>query len=253
LNYNKITNPENVTIDVIEKYLIFLLNERKVSASHYKHVVRGLTVLFNEIYNKNFKTLNLVKAPKRIRIPVVLSKQEINRILDNVSNMKHKAIFITIYSAGLRVDEAVKLTKDSIESDRNLIKVIGKGNKERYSILAKYTVEFLREYWRKYRPLKWLFPSAQYKTKPLSARTVQKEFKKAVLKAGITKKGVVVHTLRHSFGTHLYEAGVDLRTIQELMGHTTPTTTAMYVHVSKRMISNVLSPMDSFNERTENK
>ncbi len=159
--------------------------------------------------------------------------------------MKHKAIFITIYSAGLRVDEAVKLTLNSIESKRNLLKVIGKGNKERYTILGKYTLEFLREYWKKYRPTYWLFPSGQYKENPLSARTVQKEFKKAVQKAGITKKGVVVHTLRHCFGTHLYEAGVDLRTIQELMGHTTPTTTAMYVHVSKRMISKVISPIDT--------
>ena len=111
--------------------------------------------------------------------------------------------------------------------------------------MGKYTLEFLREYWKKYRPDSWLFPSGQYKAQPLSARTVQKEFKKAVQKAGITKKGVVVHTLRHCFGTHLYEAGVDLRTIQKLMGHTSPATTAMYIHVSKRIISNVVSPIDT--------
>ena len=232
-------------LEVIKNYLVYLVEEKKISSSHYKHVIRSLTILFNEIYNKNFKILELVKSPKCHRIPVVLSKQEINKIFSNVTNLKHKAIFITIYSAGLRVNEALKLSLNSIESQRNLIKVVGKGNKERYTILGKYTLEFLREYWKEYRPSYWLFPSGQYKDKPLSARTVQKEFKKAVQKVGITKKGVVVHTLRHSFGTHLYEAGVDLRTIQKLMGHTSPATTAMYIHVSKRIISNVISPIDT--------
>jgi len=118
----------------------------------------------------------------------------------------------------------------------------GKGNKDRYTLLAKRTLNILREYWRSYRPVDWLFPGKQ-KHMPISSRTIQKVFEKALHKAGIKKKATV-HTLRHSFATHLLEAGCDLYHIQHLLGHTTAKTTAIYLHITRKDLARVVSPID---------
>lgn len=151
-----------------------------------------------------------------------------------VRNLKHRAILTTIYSAGLRLGEARNLCINDIDSKRMLIRIIqSKGNKDRYAILAQKTLILLREYWKRYRPESWLF-YGRLKTEPISSRTIQKIFSNACKKANINKPATV-HTLRHSFATHLMETGIHLRYIQTLLGHNSPKTTAIYTHVCQRI------------------
>jgi site-specific recombinase XerD len=164
-----------------------------------------------------------------------------------IKNLKHRAILMTIYSAGLRISEALHLKLTDIDSQRMMIRVAhGKGNKDRYTLLGKRNLEILREYWKKYRPVDWLFCNPSRK-KPLSTTAVRRAFAKALRKAGI-RKPATVHTLRHSFATHLLEAGTDLYHIQQLLGHTNPRTTAVYLHLSRKELSKVTSPLDLLEE-----
>ena len=160
-----------------------------------------------------------------------------------VSNLKHRALLMMIYSAGLRVGEAVRLRVEDVDSERRLLHVRqGKGRKDRYVMLSEVALESLRDYWRAYRPTKWLFPG-QREGCHLHERTVEKILKQACQKAGI-RKDISVHTLRHSFATHLLEAGIDLRYIQEMLGHKSSKTTEIYTHVSERNIAAIRSPLD---------
>jgi site-specific recombinase XerD len=154
---------------------------------------------------------------------------------------------MTIYSAGLRISEALQLKLSDIDSQRMTIRVEhGKGNKDRYTLLGKRNLDILREYWRKYHPEDWLFCNPSRK-KPLSTNAVRRVFYKALRQAGI-KKPAIVHTLRHSFATHLLEAGTDLYHIQHLLGHTNPKTTAVYLHLSRKELTKVTSPLDLLEE-----
>jgi site-specific recombinase XerD len=154
---------------------------------------------------------------------------------------------MTIYSAGLRLNEAIHLKVSDIDSQRMMIRVEqGKGDKDRYTLLANRTLDLLREYWREYRPKDWLFYGYSFE-RPLSSRSIQRVFDKALHQAGI-KKPATVHTLRHSFATHLLEAGTDLYHIQHLLGHTTPKTTTIYLHLSRKDLVRVISPIDLLEE-----
>ncbi|MCM8827609.1 MAG: tyrosine-type recombinase/integrase [Candidatus Omnitrophica bacterium] len=173
-----------------------------------------------------------VKRPHKDReLPVVLSREEVAKILNSVNNIKHKAILMLVYSAGLMVSEVVKLKTEDIDSKRMLIHIKGsKGRKDRYTLLSEKALTILRRYWIEYRPQKWLFDGAKPE-RHISIRTAQKIFEHACKKAGI-KRDVTVHRLRHSFATHLLESGTDLRYIQEILGHKHSKTTVIYTHVS---------------------
>jgi integrase/recombinase XerD len=152
-------------------------------------------------------------------------------------------ILFLIYSAGLRVGEVVKLTPQDIDSQRMLIHIIqGEGRKDRYTILSVVALEQLRKYYKLYKPEKWLFPG-QNKKEYLTVRTVERIFENACTLAKISKK-VSVHSLRHSFATHLLESGIDLRYIQELLGHASSKTTEIYTHVTEKSLSKIESPLD---------
>jgi integrase/recombinase XerD len=166
------------------------------------------------------------------------------KILSSIDNIKHRAILMLVYSAGLRVGEVVKLKPKDIDSKRMLIYIRGsKGRKDRYTILSESVLKILREYWQQYKPQEWLFEGAKPE-KHISIRTTQKIFEHACEKAGI-KKEITIHTLRHSFATHLLESGADLRYIQELLGHKHIKTTEIYTHVSVKSIGKIRSPLDS--------
>jgi len=186
-----------------------------------------------------------IKRPKKDKkLPVVLNKDEVLRIFSSVKNVKHRAILMLTYSSGIRVGEVVRLKKDDIDSKRRLIHIKGsKGRKDRYTLLSDTALKALREYWKEYRPKIWLFPG-QDKNKHISVRSVEKIFSTACHKADITKH-VTVHSLRHSFATHLLESGVDLRYIQELLGHKNSKTSEIYTHVSTRDIGRIKSPLDA--------
>jgi site-specific recombinase XerD len=176
-------------------------------------------------------------------LPVVLSQEEVTKILSAVSNVKHKVILMLIYSAGLRVGEIVKLKVEDIDRESKVIRIrAAKGMKDRYTILSDVTLETLREYWKEYRPKNWLF-SGQDKERHITTRTVEKIFSNTCKEVGILKEATV-HSLRHSFAAHLLESGVDLRYIQEILGHKSSKTTEIYTHVSTRDLGKIKSPLD---------
>lgn len=188
--------------------------------------------------------IDLERPKKEKKLPEILSKNEISKLLKAVKNLKHKAILYLVYSAGLRVGEVVKLKPTDIDSDRMLIPIIqGKGKKDRYTILSETALSILRQYVKVYKPEHWLFPG-QHPDKHLTERSVQKVFGNARIDAKI-RKDVSVHNLRHSFATHLLEGGVNLRYIQELLGHSSSKTTEIYTHVTQKNLSNIISPLDT--------
>jgi len=233
---------DNIREEDIKDFLFHLVEEKKVATSTLNSAINALKFYYGTILKKNFAYE--VKRPRKDKkLPVVLSKEEVAKILSAVDNIKHKAILMLVYSAGLRVSEVVKLKPEDIDSKRNLIRVKGaKGRKDRYTLLSDVALNTLREYWREYEPKKWLFPGIKPERR-ISTRTVQVIFEHAKLKAGIMKE-VSVHSLRHSFATHLLERGTDLRYIQELLGHKSSKTTEIYTHVSNKYLRKIRSPLD---------
>lgn len=235
--------PSEINDNDIKDYLVYLTEEKQSATSTLNQAINALKFYYGSMLKKKF--LYEIKRPRKDKkLPTVLSKEEVTRILSSVDNSKHKAILMLVYSAGLRVGEVVKLKPEDIDSKRMLIHVRGsKGRKDRYTLLSKMALEILREYWKKYRTEKWLFGGAR-EGRYLSIRSVDKIFRNACAKAGI-KKDVSMHTLRHSFATHLLEGGTDLRYIQELLGHAHSKTTEIYTHVSTKSIGMITSPLDT--------
>lgn len=183
------------------------------------------------------------RPKKENKLPDVLSQQEVIQILNTVKNIKHRAILILTYSAGLRVSEVVKLKIGDIDHNRMLIHIRnGKGKKDRYTVLSKGAFETLRTYITSYNVIDWVFPG-EHPIHHITERTVQRIFENARDKAKI-KKEVSIHSLRHSFATHLLEGGTDLRYIQELLGHKSSKTTEIYTHVTEKDIRRIRSPFD---------
>jgi len=244
LNFIK-KNPSEINNNDIKDYLIYLFEKKRASTSTLNQAINALKFYYGNILKRKF--VFEVKRPKKDKkLPVVLSKEEVAEILDSVDNIKHKAILMLLYSAGLRVGEVVKLRPEDIDSKRMLIHIKeSKGRKDRYTLLSETALETLRQYWRKYRPIKWIFGGAR-EGNHLSIRSVDKIFQNACDKAGINKDASV-HTLRHSFATHLLEGGTDLRYIQELLGHAHSKTTEIYTHVSTKNLGKIISPLDTIN------
>jgi len=236
---------KDIADEDIKNYLYFLTEKKNVSASTLNIAISALKFYYGEILKKNF--VYEIKRPKKDKkLPVVLSQEEVSKILSSVENIKHKAILMLVYSSGLRVGEVVKLKPEDIDSNRKIIHIRGaKGRKDRYTMLSDKILETLREYWKQYKPQKWLFKGANPE-RHITTRTVEKIFKHACEKA-VIRKDVTVHTLRHSFATHLLESGTDLRYIQELLGHKSSKTTEIYTHVSTKDIGKIKSPLDSLN------
>ncbi|MCG2788802.1 MAG: site-specific integrase [Actinomycetia bacterium] len=235
-------SPDNIDVEQLKEYVLFLINEKKLSWSSINTITAGIRFLFEKTMRKDISlAIPLRKTPRRL--PEILSPDELLCIFGSVSNLKHKTILVTAYACGLRVSELINLKVGDIDSNRMMVRIEhGKGNKDRYTILSIRLLKELRLYWLKYRPTLWLFYSGRNKKK-LSCATPQQVFKKAKIKAGI-KKNVVFHSMRHSFASHLLEAGVDIRTIQILMGHTSITSTALYLHVSRKDLGSAKSPLD---------
>ena len=188
----------------------------------------------------------ITRAKEYKTLPEVLSRDEVKRILSCLANRKHHCMISLIYSAGLRRSELLNLTPPDINSERMLVRIMGKGKKCRYSLLSEKVLHELREYFREYRPKKWLFegetPGEQY-----SASALVKVLKEAADRAGIRHR-VHIHMLRHSFATHLLEQGTDLRTIQELLGHNDIKTTSIYLHVTSAHKSSIPNPLDTLDD-----
>jgi len=231
-----------ITPDELRNYL----HDRIQSGIGYSSITiscSAFKLFFNKVLDYNWSDDVIIRPKKPKSLPHVLSKAEILSIADQVRNLKHKTIFLTTYSSGLRISETLNLRISDIDSVAMLIRVNhGKGNKDRLTILSHENLKLLRLYWKQYRPTDLLFPGP-IEGKPMSTKAPQTVFQVARRKAGITRP-VTIHTLRHAFGTHLLENNVDLRTIQVLMGHTNIASTAIYLHLSKKHISSVKSPLD---------
>ncbi len=241
-------NLDEIVNQDVRKYSLFLLEDRSVSHSYVNQAISAIKFLCNEVLRQN-KIIEAMPRPKREnKLPNVLSFEDVAKILGALKNEKHKAILFLTYSAGLRVGEIIKLKSQDIDSQRMLIHVVqGKGKKDRYTILSEIALEQLRRYYKLYKPETCLFPGQNSKEN-ITERTVQRIFKNACLAAKITTNATI-HTLMHSFATHLLEGGIDLRYIQELLGHSSSKTTEIYTHVTQKSISNIQSPLDKLTKK----
>ncbi len=233
---------DEVTSDQVKDFLQYSITERNLSVSYINQVISAVKILQRDVLGKSWESIR-IRRPRGIKkLPVVLSKEEIKSIIETTRNLKHRSILAVIYSAGLRISEVISLRPSDIDSDRKQVRVLGKGNKYRYTLLSANTLEMLRMYWRAYRPVRYLF-EGQKKGQPISRGTIQKVFKESCKRAGI-KKQATIHSLRHSFATHLLESGVNLKIIQSLLGHSSLRTTSIYLHVTRFDPASVKSPFD---------
>jgi integrase/recombinase XerD len=236
-------SPDQLTSEQIRTYLVHLIETRRVSWSLYNQTACALRFLYRITLGRA-DLIPHIPFPRGARkLPTVLSAEEVTRLLQAVSNPKHRAVLMTIYSAGLRVSEAVALKVSDIDSARMVIHVRqGKGRKDRTVMLSPQLLQVLRAHARRTRPQGWLF-TGRRPDQPLHVTVVQRACAHACKAAGL-EKHATVHTLRHSFATHLLETGTDLRLIQTLLGHGSIRTTAIYTHVSAQRLHATPSPLD---------
>lgn len=236
--------PEELATEDIKEYLLTLAKNDKVSRSYHSQAISAIKFLYGKVLHDSKPIAEIPRPIKDKKLPKVLSKEAIESIFSTVQNLKHLAMLVLCYSAGLRVNELVSLRLDDIDEGRGMIRVRnGKGRKDRYTLLSDLARNILIKYRNIYHPVNWLFPG-QIPGKHISARTVEKIIENARFKAGI-KSHFSTHTLRHSFATHLLETGVDLRYIQELLGHASPKTTEIYTHVTQKSLRKIRSPLDT--------
>ncbi|MBW1667384.1 MAG: site-specific integrase [Deltaproteobacteria bacterium] len=239
--------PVEMGEEEIRNYLYYLMKEKKVSQSSINQAYSAMKFFYETTMRREWNGIKIPRIKNRKKLPVVLAQEEVRPLLRCVDNLKHRAILTSIYSGGLRVSEATHLKASDIDSKRMMIRVQGgKGNKDRYTLLGKHTLDILREYWKAYRPVEWLFPG-QEPEKPISISSVHRVFKAALHRAGIKKKASV-HTLRHIFATHLLESGTDLYYIQRLLGLGSASTTSVYLHITGKHISRIKNPIDLLEE-----
>jgi integrase/recombinase XerD len=239
--------PDQLTVEDINDFQLYLTEQRKVAWGTFNIYVVAMRLFFLQTLKKDWNITAIPYQKTGRQLPEIMSGAELNALFRSVTNIKHRAILMTTYSAGLRVSEVVSLRVSDLDSQRMVIRVEqGKGKKDRYVPLSAALLPILRQYYRAARPGKWLFPG-QNPELPLNRTSVEKVFKKTRDRAGITKN-VTVHSLRHSFATHLLEKGVDIRTIQQLLGHRCLSSTQIYTHVAKNYVNQAGSPLDSLPE-----
>lgn len=236
---------EEAGIEDIRAYLHHMV-ERNLSESSIKHTYYALKLITEVTLGKTWEAKRIPKTRKKKRLPVILSQAEVEAIIEAASSLKYRAIFTTIYSAGLRTSEAAQLRLSDIDSVGMRIRVDqGKGNKDRFTLLADTTLDLLRVYWKTRRPPEWLFTPDATVDRPISERSIQGAFLIALRKTSI-QKPATPRSLRHAFATHLYEADYDIQIIQDILGHADLKTTRIYLHLSRKRLASVKSPIDSW-------
>ena len=242
INYYHKYDIKSIDEKMIIAFMQYLVIERKVSTSYQNQSINSIKFYYERVLGGQRK-IYLVERPRKEKtLPEVLSEEEFVSVIQKIDNIKHKAIVLLIYSAGLRLSEVVNLRIKDIDSKRMKVFVQqAKGRKDRYTLLSKKVLPILRAYFKEYKPKDWLFEGA--KGQRYSVSSVQSIVKAAYERAGIKKK-VSTHTLRHSFGTHLLENGTDLRYIQSLMGHESSKTTELYTHITTKGFDQIQNPLD---------
>jgi len=232
-------SPDLISEEELRQYFLYVKNVKQYSRSASTIALCGIKFFFEQTLHRDWTTLRFVRAPREKKLPVILSLEEVHRLLDCVRLPRYRVCLTTIYSCGLRLQEGTHLKVPDIDSSRMLIHVRhGKGGKDRYVPLPHRTLARLRQYWVTHRHPVLIFPapgrggnSLSTATAPMPRSSVQGAFREALKDSGIHKHASV-HTLRHSWATHLLEAGVNLRLIQHYLGHNSPSTTALYTHLT---------------------
>jgi len=239
-------SPEHITGEMLQEYFQYLLTERRLASGTVERISAAIRFFYRVTLRHPEVSAEIPPRKTPRRLPEILSKEEVERLLSSVENTKHRTLLMTAYAAGLRVSELVHLKITDIDSDRMMIRVEkGKGEKDRYTLLPTRLLNELRYYWNEYPPCHWLFPGEK-PGYPITCRTVRYIFTRAKRATGITKRGGI-HLLRHCFATHLLEAGTDLLTIQALMGHNSLSTTSRYLRLARTNIDTARSPLEALN------
>ena len=244
-------SPELLDLEAVRQYQLYLLNERKLSPETINQYISAIQFLYLTTLEMPWTTEYFPRVRRPHKLPVVLSQEEVLAFFDHIPSLKYRAALMIAYGAGLRVSEVVALHVADIDSQRMLLRVQqGKGQKDRYAMLSPRLLDVLRRYFRAIRPPgDYLFPSWR-KEYHLSTASLQLACREAALRAGIRKR-VTVHTLRHSFATHLLESGTDIRIIQVLLGHSQIDTTARYAAVSPQVVAATASPLDAMGQKAK--
>jgi site-specific recombinase XerD len=243
INYYNTKRIDDITEPEIIAYMRYLVQERGISASSQNQSVNAIKFYYEKVKGGARKFYQLERPLKETKLPTVLSVEEVQAMIHSTNNLKHRMMIMLCYSAGLRLSELLNVKPGDIDSDRMQIKIKGaKGKKDRYTLLSTKLLPLLRDYYQKYHPKEYLFEGEGGGT--YSERSMQTLVRDALQRAKITKHATV-HTLRHSFATHLLENGTDLRYIQNLLGHSSSKTTEVYTHVTSKALSGIKSPLDS--------
>jgi site-specific recombinase XerD len=239
-------SPERLTCDQLKDFLRHLVEQKKLGSSTLNQAASALRCFYHLVLHRPLEEVKLSVPRYRgaTRRPQVFSLEEIERLLMvGCRHPKHRAFLMTVYGAGLRLNEACHLKVEDLNSERQQIRVQqGKGRKDRYTLFSPALQEHLRTYWKAFRPQFWLFPSSWDPQKPISGDTGQKIFWNAVDRAGLKRHGGI-HSLRHSFATHLLEGGVEITIVQRLLGHSNLGTTSTYLHVRQERLAQIKSPL----------
>lgn len=235
-------DPQEINKSEISNYIYHLVEEKNISESAQNQMINAIKCYYEKVLERPKELYNITRPKKQQSLPQVLSAEEVRKILEAVPNLKHRTILMAVYSGGLRLGEVLRLrVVDVMEGQQKIFIKGGKNKKDRYTLLSKQFITILEQYIKTYDPKYWLFEGqlgGQY-----SASSVQSIFRAAVAKANVGHFATL-HTLRHSFATHLLEAGVDIRYIQELLGHSHIDTTVIYTHVAQNRLSGIVSPLD---------
>lgn len=238
-------NLESITTPEINAYILRLIRTRGISPSQQNQRINAIKFYYEKVLGRKKAYYHLNRPKKEKGLPKILSVEEVELILKHCKNLKHKCILMTLYSGGLRRSELINLKITDIDSKRMLIRITqSKGNKDRHTLLSEKLLKLFRDYYKFYKPAFWLFEGqggGQY-----SATSIANIFRKALRKAKISKHATP-HTLRHSFATHLLEQGINLRYIQEILGHSSISTTEIYTHVSSKQLTKIQNPLDNLN------
>jgi len=206
---------------------------------------QSISFFFRHVLKKEYVIPSVIYPRKSSKLPPVMTADEIKTLIDEIKNIKHRAIVMLLYSSGMRVSEIAALKITDIDSKNMRIKVVqGKGAKDRFTLLSEQVLQELRAYYIIYKPKEYLF-NGSHKGTPISVRSIQHLIQKALIKLGLESKNYTVHTIRHSFATHLVDNGTDLHTVKELLGHSTLQTTMQYMHLTTRRIQGIVNPYDA--------
>lgn len=237
---------KSITSKQINDSMLKLIRTKNMSSSQQNLRISAIKFYYEQVLGQKKKYDQLSRPKKDKKLPLVLTLEEVELILNQCKNLKHKCILMTLYSGGLRRSELINLKTSDIDSQKMLIRISNsKGGKDRYTLLSEKLVIYLRDYYKFYKPKIWLF-EGRGREGQYSATSIENIFRNALTKAKI-KKHATPHTLRHSFATHLLENGINLRYIQELLGHSSLKTTEIYTHVSSKQLAKIKNPLDNLN------